>query len=468
MEIMKYAIDGYKDIKAKQYIGIFGNPIKHTMSPVIHNTISKNLGKDISYVPFHITEDLGSAVNTAFKDGVLGLNITVPYKQQVMEHLVDVDEAARAIGAVNTLVRVNGGYKGYNTDMEGLARSLRVEDVELKGSKVIMLGAGGAARAVAYMCLKYGADIVYIVNRTFDNAKKISDDMNRVFECDKIIPVASEDYQNIPKDKYVMIQCTSVGLHKKDGLPLIADEAFYHMAEAGVDLIYNPARTPFLKLIEKIGGKAINGLGMLLYQGVRAYELWNNVEISEELVKKVYLALKRVAYNNTDNVILIGYMGCGKTTVGKALASGYGYDFVDTDEYIVDKEGMSINDIFAKKGETYFRQLETEVLLELKGKLRNTVVATGGGMPVKEDNRGLLKEIGRVFYLKASVETTYKRVAGTNDRPLLADSKDADLYKKIKDMLELRMPIYKQVADVVIATDDMDLEQVVREIATTG
>ena len=136
MEIMKYAIDEYKDIKAERYLGIFGNPIKHTMSPLMHNTISDELGFDIRYIPFHITEKLGEAVKTAFNDEIVGLNITVPYKQEVMDHLVDIDEAARVIGAVNTLVRCEKGYKGYNTDMPGLAKSLMAEGVSLDGANV--------------------------------------------------------------------------------------------------------------------------------------------------------------------------------------------------------------------------------------------------------------------------------------------------------------------------------------------
>lgn len=467
MEIMKYAIDDYKAVQAEEYIGIFGNPIKHTMSPIIHNTISRQLSKDMRYIPFHITEDLGGAVKTAYEDGIVGLNITVPYKQEVMEHLADVDEAAKAIGAVNTLVRVDGGYKGYNTDMEGLARSLMVEGVELTNSRVIMLGAGGAARAVAYMCLKYGADRVYIVNRTFDNAKKIADDMNQTFGCDKLIPLSVEDYYIIPNGRYIMIQCTSVGLHEEDGLPLILDESFYDKAQVGVDLIYNPARTPFLKLIEERGGKAINGLGMLLYQGVKAYELWNAVEVPEWLVKRVYHALERVAYDNDENVVLIGYMGSGKSTVGKFLAMVYGYDFIDTDELIEIKEGMSINNIFAEKGEDYFRQLETKVLVDLKGKLRNTVIATGGGMSVKEENRPLLKELGKVFYLKANYDTTYKRVSGGNGRPLLNNLEGNSLYQRIKEMTAIRTPIYTEVADVVIDTTQIDEQEVARQIATT-
>lgn len=455
MDIMKYAIEGYKDVEAQQYIGIFGNPINHTMSPIIHNTISRQLGKNMSYIPFHITEKLGDAVKTAYDDGIIGLNITVPFKQQVMEHLVDIDDAAKVIGAVNTLVRCEGGFKGYNTDMPGLAKALMAEGVQLEGANIIMLGAGGAARAVAYMCLNYGANKVYIVNRTFDNAKKIADDMNQAFKCNKIHPVAACDYKNIPNNTYIMIQCTSVGLHPEDGLPIVEDDDFYNMVTIGVDLIYNPARTAFLNLIERKGGKAINGLGMLLYQGIMAYELWNDVKINDEVASDVLKTLEKSVYSKCDNIVLIGYMGAGKTAVGKYLAEKYGYKFLDMDEYIVDREGMSINDIFATKGEEYFRQLETDTLIELRHKLNNTVLSTGGGAPVKEENRRLLKSIGKVFYLEASADITYKRVSGNTDRPLLAGD---NMYDKICNMLSIRVPMYKDTADVVIKTDEISIE----------
>lgn len=459
MNIMKYAIDGYKDIEAEKYIGIFGNPIKHTLSPVIHDTISRELGLDERYIPFHITEDLGEAVQKAFSDGVLGLNITVPYKQEVIPELVDIDLAAKAIGAVNTLVRTQNGYKGYNTDMPGLAKAIFSEGIELKNSKVIMLGAGGAARAVAYMCLYYGTKQVYIVNRTFDNAKKIADDMNMEFETNVIVPISSDSYKSIPQDEYIFIQCTSVGLHDGDGLPVISDEEFYKMAKCGVDLIYNPAKTPFLSLVEKQGGKAFNGLKMLLYQGVMAYELWNDVEVSDELVEKVYIALKKAIYG--DNIVLIGYMGSGKTTIGKYLETNYGYSFIDTDAYIEEQEGMSISDIFATKGEEYFRQLETDTLNKLSKTLNKTVLSTGGGMPLREENSRILNKIGKVYFLQASADSIYDRVKNDKGRPLLQVENP---YAKICEMLEIRNPIYNKVAEVKVDTDDIDVEVICNEI----
>ncbi|MBP3622204.1 MAG: shikimate dehydrogenase [Lachnospiraceae bacterium] len=461
MNIMKYAIEGYKDIQSDKYIGIFGNPIKHTLSPVIHDTISKELGISERYIPFHITDNLGEAISTAFSDGVLGLNITVPYKQEVMQYLVDVDPAAKAIGAVNTLVRMEEGYKGYNTDMPGLYKAITSEGLDLAGSKVIMFGAGGAARAVAYMCVNYGASKVYIVNRTYENAKKIAEDMNKAFDKDVIVPVSSDSYKDIPVDSYLFIQCTSVGLHEKDGLPLVDDKEFFNMAIAGVDLIYNPAKTPFLKLMEDLGKKAINGLKMLLYQGVMAYELWNELTVSDELVEKVYIALRKAIYG--DNIVLIGFMGSGKTTVGRYIESHYGYSFLDTDAYIEEKEGMSISDIFATKGEEYFRKLETEVLEELSLNLSNTVVSTGGGMPLKEGNARFLKKIGKVFYLKASSSSIYERVKDDTGRPLLQVK---DPYAKVCEMLEIRNPIYETASDFILDTDRREVETIASTITS--
>lgn len=459
MNLMDLVVDSYKDIKAQKYLGIFGHPIGHTLSPVIHDTISDALGKDMRYIPFHVENDLGTAVKAAFAQGIVGLNITVPHKQAVMEYLVDIDDAAKAIGAVNTLVRTEQGFKGYNTDMPGLARAIASEGIELNGKNVIMLGAGGAARAVAYMCLKYGASKLYIVNRTYEKAKQLADDMNQIFDVDIAKPVAAADYNMIELDEYIMIQCTSVGLHEDDGLPLITDEEFYKMASCGVDLIYNPAQTPFIKTLLKLGIKAFNGLKMLLYQGVMAYELWNDVEVSDSLVETVYRNLCEAIYGK--KIVLVGYMGAGKTTIGKKIANDYGYEFLDTDEMIVQEAGMSISDIFAKYGEAHFREIESEILQKILNHKGNLVVSTGGGLPLKENNRNLIKIIGKVFYLHASADNIYDRVKGDTARPLLMCD---DPYKKICQMLEERDPIYRLAMDVLIDTSSQDLDKIVNNI----
>ncbi len=465
IDLKNLIIDEYRDVSASKMLGIFGHPIKHTLSPVIHDNLSEMLGLDERYVPFHVEPEmnLGECVRAAFEEDILGLNITVPYKQEVMQYLVEIDDAARAIGAVNTLVRVKDGFKGYNTDMPGLARAIESEGINLNNKKVIMLGAGGAARAVAYMCLNYGVARVFVLNRTYDNAKVIAEDMNECFNCDKVEAVAACDYKDIPNDKYIFIQCTSVGLHEGDGLPLIDDVNLYEMAECGIDLIYNPAETPFIKLLREKSIKCFNGLKMLLYQGIMAYELWNKIKITDEISEKVYEKLYEAVYggklNKTNNIVLIGYMGAGKTTVGKYIAGKYGYRFIDTDEYIVEKTGMSINEIFATKGEDFFRRLETSVLEELKGKLSGCVISTGGGLPLRSENAVLLKKIGKVYYLKADADTIYERVKDSTDRPLLSCDNP---YKRISDMLLERNPKYESAADIIIDTVDITLEDITK------
>lgn len=460
MNLMDFIINDYKTVASEKYLGIFGNPIKHTLSPIIHDTLSDSLNIKERYVPFQVPkEELGACVKAAFDEGIVGLNITVPYKQDVMAHLVEIDEAAKAIGAVNTLVRMEDGFKGYNTDMPGLARAIMDEGITLEGKNVIMLGAGGAARAVAYMCGLYKTNKVYIVNRTYENAKNISDSMNEIFGKEYMIPVAAADYAEIPVDKYLMIQCTSVGLHETDGLPLVSEESFYDQALFGIDLIYNPAKTPFIRLLEDKGIPAANGLKMLLYQGIMAYELWNKVEITKEQSDLVYGKLCEHLYGK--KIVLIGYMGSGKTTVGKKIASDYGYAFVDTDEMIVEEAGMSIADIFEKYGETHFREIETKILEKLMDMKGNVVVSTGGGLPLKENNRKMLKNIGKVYYLHTNADTVYDRVKGDVSRPLLMCE---DPYKRICEMLEERDPIYRLAMDVLIDVNDQKIGEIASKI----
>ena len=292
--------------------------------------------------------------------------------------------------------------------------------------------------------------------------KAIADDMNAFAGKAVVQAVASEDYKSIPEGKYLMIQCTSVGLHEGDGMPFDFGDTFYAMAKAGVDLIYNPAQTPFLKEMEKLGVPAVNGLKMLLYQGILAYELWNDLTVSETLTDKVYLALQDAIYGKKrgDNIVLIGYMGAGKTTVGKALAKKLGYEFIDTDLYIEAQEEMTIPDIFEKKGEAYFRALETDVIRKLREKT-HCVIATGGGLPLRKENSDLLKEVGTVYYLMADADTTYARVKHCTNRPLLQCD---DPYTKIQAMMKERGPVYARACHIRVRTDHGTLEEVMDEI----
>ncbi len=274
--------------------GLIGNPVEHTLSPLIHNALAEKLNHNLVYVPFQVEEEqVSEAVKGAYALNVLGMNITVPHKSAVIDSLQEIDGLAASIGAVNTLVRVNGGYKGYNTDMSGLYRALLSEGIQLKGEEILILGAGGAARAVAFMCAYYGAAKVYILNRTIEKAEYVAGEVNAALATSCVIPLPLADYNCLMDKKYLAIQSTSVGLYPNVEDVVIEDADFYEHVHTGYDLIYRPAKTKFMSCVESAGGKAYHGLKMLLYQGIDAYEMWNQTQIPEEMALEIYELLKK-------------------------------------------------------------------------------------------------------------------------------------------------------------------------------
>lgn len=280
--------------------GLLGNPVEHTMSPVIHNNLAEMTGMNLAYMPFRVPEGfIGDAVKGAFALNMPGLNVTVPYKSDVIPYLKDIDPLAAQIGAVNTLVRTEDGFKGYNTDMPGLYRAMCADGVKTEGEKVLILGAGGVARAVAMLMADKGAREIIILNRTVERARKIAEEVNEI--TGRSVPgdtktivkaMALADYTTLPEDeKYLVIQATSVGMHPHDEAVVIAEESFYKRVHTGYDLIFNPSETKFMKLVKAGGGRSFNGLKMLLYQGVIAYELWTGCKIKEEQADAIYQKL---------------------------------------------------------------------------------------------------------------------------------------------------------------------------------
>lgn len=447
------------DIDGKtRLLGLMGDPVEHTLSPVIHNTLSEILGLNNVYVPFHVKkEGLAKAVEGAFQLNILGLNVTVPHKNDVIASLCSVSDEGLAIGAVNTLVRTENGYRGYNTDMLGLTREIKSYGIELVGRKVIILGAGGAAKAVAYMCMAEKASDIYILNRTLEKATEIAEHMNSFFGRQTIRAMKLSDWREL-EGKYIVIQSTSIGLKPDNDRVVIEDEDFYRMIDTGVDLIYSPFETKFMKLCRRNGAKAYNGLKMLLYQGIIAYELWNDISVSEEVADQVYGVLEKNARNNT---VLTGFMGCGKSTVGKRLAKATGRDFLDVDKYIVDKAGCSISRIFAEHGEEYFRALETEALNEIYNTVTGTVISTGGGLPMRKVNRDILNRLGEVVYLDVSPDCVYERLKDDTTRPLLQSENPME---RIEELLGFRRPVYLDGADRTVNVSYRTVEDIIKDI----
>lgn len=283
-------INGYTRI-----CGLIGDPVEHTMSPAIHNTLAAELSENLVYVPFHVPDGkLREAVEGAYALNLLGCNVTVPYKSQVIPFLKEIDPLAEKIGAVNTLVRVQDGFKGYNTDMPGLYSAMCEDGVSPEGEKVLILGAGGAARAVAMLLSERGASQIVILNRTVEKAERLAEEVNASSGRQIARAMALADYRSLPDgEKYLAIQTTNLGMFPRVEEAVIEDRAFYEKIHTGYDLIFNPARTKFMSLVEESGGRAFNGLKMLLYQGVIAYELWTGAKVGEELAEKAYRQMRR-------------------------------------------------------------------------------------------------------------------------------------------------------------------------------
>lgn len=275
--------------------GVIGNPIAHTFSPFIHNTIAGLMGTDLVYVPFHIREPetLHEAISGAYDLNILGMNVTVPYKSQVMPFLKEIDETAAAIGAVNTLVRVEGGYKGYNTDCYGLARAL--QNADALQEHVVIIGAGGAARAAGFMCGMNGVRHLVILNRTVERARLLGAELHHHFPAMgiSIMPLAEagglSTYGGV---RYLAIQCTKVGLAPREDETPIEDPAFYQRLSYAYDCIYLPENTRFLQMAAQQGVPHACGIEMLLWQGISAYELWTGTTVTDDIVDAVRQTLR--------------------------------------------------------------------------------------------------------------------------------------------------------------------------------
>lgn len=273
--------------------GLIGNPVAHSVSPAIHNTLAELLNDNIVYSTFCVEPNrVDQAVKGAYALGVLGLNVTVPYKSDVIPYLVEMDPLAKRIGASNTLVRVDGGFKGYNTDMQGLYRAMREDGVDIADEHILIIGAGGVARAVAMMSATYCAASITILNRTLDKAQKIKEELETLFPNVKISVFTLQDFNRLPENDYVAIQATNVGMHPNTDEVVIDNAEFYDKIKTAYDLIFNPLTTKFMRLAESAGIRSYNGLKMLLYQGIIAYELWNECKVPDDAIQKAYQKMK--------------------------------------------------------------------------------------------------------------------------------------------------------------------------------
>ncbi len=277
--------------------GLLGNPVEHSVSPQLHNTISRYMGHDIIYVPLRVEKDeLENAVKGLRAINVIGFNVTIPYKSEIIRYLDDVSEEALSIGAVNTVKNENGRLLGYNTDAEGFRRSFAEETGHgFANRKVAIIGAGGAARAIAMKVAADGAGHIDIVNRTISKALELSSFVSKKTG----VPVRALSLGDVAEGNVlcrndIIINTTSLGMYPEIDACPIGDFSCFNKNHVFYDIIYNPPKTKLLKEAEKQGCKAINGLGMLIYQGIYAYEIWTGSKVPDSIKDELFNQLSNV------------------------------------------------------------------------------------------------------------------------------------------------------------------------------
>ncbi|MDA3842960.1 MAG: hypothetical protein PF588_01160 [Candidatus Kapabacteria bacterium] len=438
-------------IPEKEYFAVVGSPVLHSKSPQIMNSLLSGQspeGKEIDYG--HYTRFAVYGVEDALflmnEIGVKGINVTSPYKSDLLSYLNDISKDASAIGAVNTIIKENGRYKGYNTDHIGVAIALRRNGVKIKGSNCLIIGAGDAGRAAAFGLKRAGAGKVIFVNRTFLNASSAAKKMN--CESAKIA-----DLENILKSDNPKINLLISALPSN---VQVVNKEWLNKDIAILDAVYNNSQ--LISDAQAMNCKVIPGEEWLLNQAVPAYQYFTKslpeFPLADEYMmrEKLYNYSPGVTVKNS--IVLIGFSGTGKTVIGKHLAQNLGFEFIDTDEIIEKQERMSIPDIFKNKGELYFRAAEAKVLKTISDNNmlicsnRGTVVSCGGGIVLNKDNRKILKNLGTVVWLYSSVRTSVKRIRD-HSRPLLINLTQ----NEIRKIFEERRSLYFELSDLVVNSE---------------
>lgn len=399
--------------------GLIGEKLGHSFSKIIHEKLA-----DYTYELCPLAKDELDAFMTAkqFK----AINVTIPYKQDVIPYCDVLDDSAKRIGVVNTIVNRDGKLFGYNTDFAGFLYNLNAHGITLKDKKVMICGSGGTCKTVTAVAEYMGAKEILVVSRSKkENAVTYE-------ECIR------------HKDVDVVVNASPKGMYPDNGeSPL--DLSNFPNCKAVVDVIYNPLKTRLLQQAEQLGMKAVNGLEMLVAQAKFAVEHFLSTEIENDKIDQITLELLK----QLTNIVLIGMPSSGKTLTGKALCKYIDKTVVDTDAVIVERSGMSIKGMFARHGEAYFRQWEHDVIEEFS-KQNGLIIATGGGAIKNEENIQNLKQNGVVMFIDRDLE----HLLVTDDRPL---SKDTNAVAKL---YEERYPLYTKYGDLRVPNNyPMEISQ---------
>ena len=402
--------------------GLLGRTLGHSYSPAIH--------RQLAGYSYDLFETEPEALSAFLQSGCFdGLNVTIPYKKDIIPYCAELSETARAIGAVNTIVRrTDGTLWGDNTDAYGFSMLVQSSGAEIRGKKALIFGSGGASATAQYVLRQMGAREVVVISRHGTNS-----------------------YENLDRhaDTEIAVNTTPVGMYPRNGERLV-DLSRFPKLECVLDVVYNPARTQLLLDAEKLGVTAMSGLAMLVIQAAAAAERFTGGK-PKNSVEVVLADIGR----GMQNILLVGMPGSGKTTIGTALAARLGRRFFDMDEEIVKAEGTSIPEIFKRGGEEEFRAIEHR-LLEKISKESGAVIAAGGGAVTREENYDLLRQNSCVIWLQRDIAKL-----PTCGRPL---STGADL----NEMYRVRRPMYQAVSDYTADNNGTVDETVESIIKATG
>lgn len=389
--------------------GLLGERLPHSFSKIIHEKIGLYNYELKELLPNSFEEFMK---NKQFK----GVNVTIPYKQKVMDYCDYIDDKAKEIGAVNTVVNKDGKLYGYNTDFYGLKLLCVNNGIEFNNKKVLILGNGGTSKTAMAVAKDMGAKHILIAH--YKTAENI---------------VSYDDVIKYHTDVDFIINTTPVGMFpKNDGV--IIDLLSFKNLSAVIDVIYNPINTNIVLQAKSMGIKAVGGLYMLVAQAVKSADLFLKLNSTVNILEKVYSELLKEKLN----IILIGMPASGKSTIARAVCQITGQNLIDTDELIVEKYG-NISEIFKNKGEEYFRNAETQIIKEV-AKQTGVVISTGGGAVLKKENVNSLKQNGLFYFL----DRPLNELLPTDDRPLAND------VNKIKKLYNERIDLYKSLADITV------------------
>ena len=385
--------------------GLLGRKLGHSWSAPIHAALGCEDYRLIELEPEELADFLS-------RDDIGGLNVTIPYKREVMQYCDVIDGAALTIGSVNTLSRrADGKLYAWNTDAIGFLWMAKRAGIDFREQKVIILGSGGASLTAQAMSRAEGAREVVVVSRSGEN-----------------------NYDNLARhaDADILVNTTPVGMYPHTGESPV-DLAAFPACRGVLDVIYNPRRTALLLQAERLGIPCSDGLPMLVAQAKAAEEFFFDKNIPDSENERILAMLRR----EMTNIVLIGMPGCGKTTVGQALSRLTGREAIDLDACIVKKAGCSIPEIFAREGEAAFRTLEREVTAEI-GNLSGKIILTGGGVVKDPRNYGPLHQNGRIYHLMRDLDAL-----PTDGRPLSQTTALSALWEE-------RAPLYASFRDEVI------------------